>query len=102
MYRIIDASDINDAGVISATAYRCSVGGVAQGYDTTSHNAECKFGSGGNEEIVAVKLIPRSSASSADIQARGTEVAKVERSGAGSGLLSIALLGLLGFRRKFK
>ncbi|MFA0570300.1 DUF3466 family protein [Vibrio gallaecicus] len=101
-YRIFDATDINDAGVISATAFKCTVNGVTQGYDTTSHNAECQFGSGGNEEVVAVKLIPRSNASSADIQARSTDVAKVERSGAGFGLLSITFLGLLGFRRKFK
>ncbi|NOH96256.1 DUF3466 family protein [Vibrio sp. 99-70-13A1] len=101
-YRIFDATDINDAGVISATAFKCTVNGAEQAYDTTSHNAECQFGSGGVEEIVAVKLIPRSGAVADDIIARSTDAAKVERSGAGFGLLSISLLGFLAFRRKFK
>lgn len=35
-YRIIAASDINDAGVISATAIYC-----ADGYDDTTHNSYC-------------------------------------------------------------
>ncbi|KJR13527.1 membrane protein, partial [Vibrio parahaemolyticus] len=48
-FRIIDATVINDAGVISATAMKC-----ADGYNSTAHNASCN----GNEEIVAVKLIP--------------------------------------------
>ncbi|POF53454.1 DUF3466 family protein, partial [Vibrio vulnificus] len=51
-YRIIDATDINDAGVISATAIKCD-----GGYDTAAHNSYC--GEGSKEEtVVAVKLIP--------------------------------------------
>ncbi|EHD2242817.1 DUF3466 family protein, partial [Vibrio vulnificus] len=44
-YRIIDATDINDAGVISATAIKCE-----GGYDTTAHNSYC--GEGSKEETV--------------------------------------------------
>ncbi|MCQ6497985.1 DUF3466 family protein, partial [Vibrio parahaemolyticus] len=47
-FRIINASDINDAGVISATAMKC-----AGGYDTTAHNSNC---SSGEEKIDDVKL----------------------------------------------
>ncbi len=60
-YRIIDASGINDAGVISATALKCE-----SGYDDTSHFSTC-----GDEEedeqVVAVKLVPIVGATSDDI-----------------------------------
>ncbi|QFT09682.1 DUF3466 family protein [Vibrio sp. THAF190c] len=102
-FRIIDASDINDAGVISATAIKCTVNGVAQQYDTTSHNSYCgNASSDAVEEVVAVKLVPISGATSADIQARGTDSQNVERQGAGLGVFALTLLGFLGFRRKFK
>jgi hypothetical protein len=102
-FRIIDASDINDAGVISATAIKCTVNGVAQQYDTTSHNSYCgNASSDAVEEVVAVKLVPISGATSADIQARGTDSQNVERQGAGLGIFALTLLGFLGFRRKFK
>ena len=102
-FRIIDASGINDAGVISATAIKCTVNGVPQQYDTTSHNSYCGGASpDAVEEVVAVKLVPISGATSADIQARGTDSQNVERQGAGLGVFALTLLGFLGFRRKFK
>jgi hypothetical protein len=102
-FRIIDASDINDAGVIAATAIKCTVNGVPQPYDTTSHNSYCANASpDAVEEVVAVKLVPISGATSADIQARGTDSQNVERQGAGLGVFALTLLGFLGFRRKFK
>ena len=102
-FRIIDASDINDAGVISATAIKCTVGGTTQVYDTTAHNSYCG-GAASNavEEVVAVKLIPISGATKADIQTRSTDTEKVDRQGGSLGWLTLTVLGLLGFRRKFK
>ncbi|HFC9447831.1 TPA: DUF3466 family protein [Vibrio cholerae] len=87
-FRVIDATDINDAGVISATALKCS-----GGYDTTAHNSLC---SNREETVVAVKLIPISS----NIQARSTEEQAADRKGGGFGLGLLMVLGLLGFRRK--
>ncbi|MEZ8412998.1 DUF3466 family protein [Vibrio splendidus] len=102
-FRIIDATDINDAGVISGTAIKCTVNGTAQPYDTTAHNSYCG-GAASNavEEVVAVKLVPISGAIEKDIIARSTDTEKVERQGAGLGWLGLTVLGLLGFRRKFK
>ncbi|MBY7780224.1 DUF3466 family protein [Vibrio fluvialis] len=93
-YRIIDATDINDAGVISATALKCD-----GGYDTTSYNATCGEGSQ-DETTVAVKLVPIAGATSDDISSRGTDETATERKGAGVGLWMLAVLGFLGFRRK--
>ena len=102
-FRVIDATDINDAGVISGTAIKCTVNGTAQPYDTTAHNSYCG-GAASNavEEVVAVKLIPISGATEEDIQTRSTDTEKVDRQGAGIGWLGLTVLGLLGFRRKFK
>ncbi len=93
-YRIIDATDINDAGVISATALKCD-----GGYDTTSYNATCGGGSQ-DETTVAIKLVPIVGATSDDISERGTDDTSTERSGGGIGLWMFAVLGFLGFRRK--
>ncbi|MDP2491768.1 DUF3466 family protein [Vibrio splendidus] len=102
-FRVIDATDINDAGVISATAIKCTVGGATQAYDTTSHNSYCG-GAASNavEEVVAVKLIPIAGATKADIQTRSADTEKVDRQGGSLGWLGLTVLGLLGFRRKFK
>ncbi|MEZ8732284.1 DUF3466 family protein [Vibrio splendidus] len=102
-FRVIDATDINDAGVISGTAIKCTVNGTAQPYDTTAHNSYCG-GAASNavEEVVAVKLVPISGATEEDIQTRSTDTEKVDRQGAGLGWLGLTVLGLLGFRRKFK
>ncbi|ENM3934104.1 DUF3466 family protein [Vibrio cholerae] len=91
-FRVIDATDINDAGVISATALKCS-----GGYDTTAHNSLC---SNREETVVAVKLIPITGATSSNIQARSTEEQTADRKGGGFGLGLLMVLGLLGFRRK--
>lgn len=102
-FRIIDASGINDAGVISATAIKCVVGGTPKPYDTTSHNSYCG-GAASNavEKVVAVKLIPIEGKGKSDIQARSTDTAKVDRKGGSLGWFALTVLGLLGFRRKFK
>ncbi|ENR6545994.1 DUF3466 family protein [Vibrio cholerae] len=91
-FRIIDATDINDAGVISATALKCS-----GGYDTAAHNSLC---SNREETVVAVKLIPISDPSVAKIQQRSTEEQASERKGGSFGLGLLMVLGVLGFRRK--
>ncbi|CAK2393853.1 putative secreted protein [Vibrio crassostreae] len=102
-FRIIDATDINDAGVISATAIKCTVGGTTQPYDTTSHNSYCGGASSkAVEEVVAVKLVPIAGATKADIQTRSADSEKVDRQGGSLGWLTLTVLGLLGFRRKFK
>ncbi|MGF1694251.1 DUF3466 family protein [Vibrio lamellibrachiae] len=93
-FRIINATDINDAGVISATAIKCD-----GGYDNTTHNSYCGGGSK-TEETVAVKLIPIQGATSSDIVTRGIEEPAVERQGGSIGWAMFALFGLLGFRRK--
>jgi hypothetical protein len=94
-YRILNASDINDAGVIAATAIKCS-----GGYDSTAHNATCGNG-GRTETTVAVKLIPIANATSSDISARGQESNPTKRSGGALGSAGLTLLSLLWFRRKW-
>nr|WP_254619282.1 DUF3466 family protein [Vibrio metschnikovii] len=93
-YRIIAANDINDAGVIAATALKCT-----GGYDSTAHNAQCGAGKG-QEKTVAVKLVPIAGNTHKDISPRGMDDLVVERNGAGLGLWSLILGGLLWFRRK--
>jgi len=93
-YRIYDASDINDAGVISATAVKCS-----GGYDSTSHNAYCGDGNG-TEKVVAVKLVPIAGADASAIQPRSYDSTVTERQGAGLGFGALTILGLFGFMRK--
>ncbi|MFA0228723.1 DUF3466 family protein, partial [Vibrio sp. 10N.261.45.A7] len=108
-FRIIDATDINDAGVISATAIKCTVDGKDKPYDTTSHNSYCGGASSNAvEKVVAVKLIPIKGArydTGSDIDSvvtRSTDTEKVDRQGGSLGWLTLTVLGLLGFRRKFK
>ncbi|MCR9541137.1 DUF3466 family protein [Vibrio alginolyticus] len=90
-FRIIDATDINDAGVISGTAMKC-----AGGYSTTANNATCSS----EEQIVAVKLVPIADATKDDIVSRSIDSTTTERQGAGLGWLALTMLGLFGFRRK--
>ena len=109
-FRIIDATDINDAGVISATAIKCMIdtngdgrGDKEQAFDSTSHNSYCGGASSNAvEEVVAVKLVPIAGATKADIQTRSAESDKVDRQGGSLGWLTLTVLGLLGFRRKFE
>jgi hypothetical protein len=91
-YRILDASDINDAGVIAATAIKC-----APGYSSVAHDASCSE----DETTVAVKLIPINGATSSDIVKRTTTTATSSRSGAGLGIWSLLLCGVAILRRKF-
>ncbi|MBN3493108.1 DUF3466 family protein [Vibrio neptunius] len=95
-FRIIDATDINDAGVISGTALYCS-----GGYDSTAIDSKCNGGVTGSEKTIAVKLVPINGATTSDIQARPvTQEDKVDRQGGSLGFFALTLLGLLGFRRK--
>ncbi|MUL02733.1 DUF3466 family protein [Aliivibrio fischeri] len=93
-YRIYDASDINDAGVISATAVKCE-----GGYDSTSHNAYCGDGNG-IEKVVAVKLVPIAGSTASAIEPRSYDSTATERKGAGLGFGALTILGLFGFMRK--
>ncbi len=90
-YRVIDATDINDAGVISGTAFKCE-----GGYNSTAHNASCD----GSETVVAVKLLPIAGQTQSDIVTRSIESDTATREGAGLGWLALTMLGLFGFRRK--
>ncbi|WP_318441088.1 DUF3466 family protein [Photobacterium leiognathi] len=92
-YRIINATGINDAGVISATALYCE-----SGYDSTSQNSYC---GGGNEveKYVSVKLVPKNT--DATIQPREKQDDEpVKRSGGSLGILALTALGFIGFRRR--
>lgn len=93
-YRIIDASDINDAGVISATALKCD-----GGYDSTDYDATCGDGKQ-DESVVSVKLVPIPGATSSDISERGESDDSTSRSGGAFGYGALILLGFLGFRRR--
>lgn len=90
-YRIIDATDINDAGVIAATALFCE-----GGYNSTAYNATCQK----NEKTVAVKLVPIPDENERTIVKRGSDEKSTERSGGSLGLWSLILFSLFGFRRK--
>ncbi|GAB2660762.1 DUF3466 family protein [Vibrio panuliri] len=94
-YRIIDATDINDAGVISATALYC-----AGGYDTQAINSTCQGGTPGTEKLRAVKLVPINGADASQIQPRVVDSETIEREGGSVGWFALGLLTLLGFRRK--
>lgn len=93
-YRIYDASDINDAGVISATAIMCE-----GGYDSTAHDAYCGNGKK-KEKVVAVKLVPIVGAVFNSDDKRGYENRTIERQGGSLGFGAMTLLGLFGFMRK--
>ncbi|PSU34649.1 DUF3466 family protein [Photobacterium lutimaris] len=93
-YRIFEATGVNDAGVISATAFKCD-----GGYEDFTTDSFCQGGEPGVERTVAVKLIPITDAD-ASIEMRPKSEASIERSGASLGMLAMAFLGLLGFRRR--
>ncbi|PSV34884.1 DUF3466 family protein [Photobacterium sp. GB-210] len=91
-YRIISATDINDAGVISATANYC-----AGGYQNLTKEAQCSV----TEKQVAIKLVPKANATDKDIIVRKTEDEEpVKRSGGSLGILALTALGFIGFRRR--
>ncbi|WP_311568412.1 DUF3466 family protein [Photobacterium arenosum] len=87
-FRIAQATGINDAGVISATALKCDAG-----YKSLSKNAECD----GDERLVAVKLIPRVDA---QVQPRGDDESSLSRKGGSIGIVTLSLMVLLGLRRR--
>lgn len=101
-YRIINASDINEAGVIAATALKCTTSltsNVAVEYVSTAHNAYCGADASGIEKIVSVKLVPLPDGQRS-ISTRSTAKPQVTRKGAGFGLLTLTALALISFRRR--
>ncbi|MCZ4294518.1 DUF3466 family protein [Vibrio sinaloensis] len=90
-YRIIEAADINDAGIIAATAYYC-----AGGFDSEAIDATCNAGA----SLVGVKLVPINGQTATDINTRPVTQETVERQGGTIGFIALTLLGFLGFRRK--
>ncbi|MGD8121283.1 DUF3466 family protein [Vibrio sp. TRT 2004] len=90
-YRIIEAADINDAGIIAATAYYC-----AGGFDSEAIDATCNAGA----SLVGVKLVPINGQTATDISTRPVTQETVERQGGTIGFIALTLLGFLGFRRK--
>ncbi|WP_064604144.1 DUF3466 family protein [Photobacterium sp. J15] len=87
-FRIAHATDINDAGVISATAFKCD-----GGYSSATQGAQCAS----TERVVAVKLVPIPGGT---IQQRPEDNSIIKREGASFGLFGLTLLGLFGFRRR--
>ena len=87
-FRIAQATGINDAGVISATAFKCD-----GGYQESIKESQCAT----DERVVAVKLIPIPDGT---IEARPAEETSITRSGASLGLFALTLLGFVGFRRR--
>ncbi|EAR53654.1 hypothetical protein SKA34_13895 [Photobacterium sp. SKA34] len=95
-YRIINATGVNDAGVISATALYCE-----NGYDNTSQSSFCNGGETGAEKYVSVKLTPINGAKESDIIVRKAQDDEpVKRSGGSLGILALTALGFIGFRRR--
>ncbi|MGF1687879.1 DUF3466 family protein [Photobacterium japonica] len=94
-YRIFEATDINDAGVISATAFKC-----AGGYDNLSSTSFCQGGAADSERTVAVKLIPIAASENPTVDVRPSADSTVERSGGSLGVFALTVLGWLGFRRR--
>ncbi|MEC6797402.1 DUF3466 family protein [Photobacterium sp. S4TG1] len=91
-YRILDATGVNNAGVIAATAYYCQ-----GGYANLSNLAHCNS----TEQRVIVKLVPNANATANDIQPRvKDEDEPLERSGGSLGILALTALGFIGFRRR--
>ncbi|WP_305811540.1 DUF3466 family protein [Photobacterium leiognathi] len=91
-YRIISATDVNNAGVISATANYC-----AGGYQKLTKEAQCSV----TEKQVAIKRVPKANATDKDIIVRKAEEDEpVKRSGGSLGILALTALGFIGFRRR--
>lgn len=91
-YRIHDATGVNNAGVIAATASYCQ-----GGYANLSKLAHCNS----TEQQVIVKLVPNANATAADIHPRAKdEDQPLKRSGGSLGILALTALGFIGFRRR--
>lgn len=92
-YRIHDATGVNNAGVIAATASYCD-----GGYANLSKLAHCN---GIEQQQVIVKLVPNANATAADIHPRAKdEEQPFKRSGGSLGILALTALGFIGFRRR--
>ncbi|GAB3531724.1 DUF3466 family protein [Photobacterium alginatilyticum] len=87
-FRIAHATDVNDAGIISATAFKCE-----GGYQSLTKESQCST----DEKVVAVKLVPIVGGT---IEQRPEEQSTIKREGASLGLFALTLLGLIGFRRR--
>ncbi|PSU99610.1 DUF3466 family protein [Photobacterium kishitanii] len=91
-YRIVDATGINNAGVISATAFYCD-----GGYDNLSKLSACSLPK--KEVKTVVKLVPKNT--DAVIQPRAKDDEQpFKRSGGSLGILALTALGFIGFRRR--
>ena len=97
-FRIAHATDVNDAGVISATAFMCTnEKGDRIPYDNLTKDSSCNNNSKDSERVVAVKLIP---IVGGEIEQRPVAQSTIEREGASLGIFALTLLGLIGFRRR--
>ncbi|MEC6831292.1 DUF3466 family protein [Photobacterium toruni] len=91
-YRILNATSINNAGVIAATAFYCD-----GGYDNLSKLSPCSLPK--KEVQTIVKLVPKNI--DAVIQPRAKdEDEPLKRSGGSLGILALTALGFIGFRRR--
>lgn len=91
-YRILNATGVNDAGVIAATAFYCD-----GGYDNLSKLSPCSLPK--KEVQTIVKLVPKNI--DAVIQPRAQdEDEPLKRSGGSLGILALTALGFIGFRRR--
>ncbi|PLC58310.1 DUF3466 family protein [Photobacterium carnosum] len=91
-YRILNATGVNDAGVIAATAFYCD-----GGYDNLSKLSPCSLPK--KEVQTIVKLVPKNI--DAVIQPRAQdEDQPLKRSGGSLGILALTALGFIGFRRR--
>ncbi|MCD9486831.1 DUF3466 family protein [Photobacterium iliopiscarium] len=91
-YRIHDATGVNNAGVIAATAFYCD-----GGYDNLSKLSPCSLPK--KEVQTIVKLVPKNI--DAVIQPRAKdEDEPLKRSGGSLGILALTALGFIGFRRR--
>ncbi|MCG7588449.1 DUF3466 family protein [Photobacterium sp. OFAV2-7] len=87
-FRIARATDINDAGIISATAFKCE-----NGYSDYSSEATCEE----DERVVAVKLVPIVGGT---IDERDEVTETITRSGASLNGLALFILSLISLRKR--
>ncbi|MCD9551990.1 DUF3466 family protein [Photobacterium carnosum] len=91
-YRILNATSINNAGVIAATAFYCD-----GGYDNLSKLSPCSLPK--KEVQTVVKLVPKNTDAVIQLRAKDEEQ-PFKRSGGSLGILALTALGFIGFRRR--
>ncbi|MCD9496172.1 DUF3466 family protein [Photobacterium carnosum] len=91
-YRILNATSINNAGVIAATAFYCD-----GGYDNLSKLSPCSLPK--KEVQTVVKLVPKNTDAVIQLRAKD-EDQPLKRSGGSLGILALTALGFIGFRRR--